>query len=365
MQKRIIKLLLVGASVFTLSACSSKESIKMDDKGIIATVGDQNITQRDLNEELLITHGSLALQELLIRNVITQKLDNKYIKEVEDEIDQIIAFYIKDNGGVEAYEGILRADGYDSIEHLKRLLFNQRLIGKYIETTIDTSEEGIKQAMKDNDFSPKVEMKGMLVGDEETAQDAIDQLKNGGDWNEISETINQDYDIANHGGYLPYIQKDDVTLDGYNTPSNIPQEIVELAKTATKTGLVEEPIPSGDGRFYVIYIDYLGDVDNWKENGERLQDQIKSIYGSNQMYVESELGALLKEYNINIKEDRYTHVLSGLYQAAGSYKEMIGSPQNIINEREDFIQKIKEQEENQSAVMEQDNTFKNNVDIIN
>lgn len=321
-------LLLLGAGVL-LAGCQEAAEPK-NPEDVVVTVGKATITYDDLTERLMENEGSLTLQRMIILEAIKDQLPADKIKEAEGEVELTIATQ-KTQAGAKDFESYLLNQGYDGEEQLRNLLIQDRLIGKYIEEELDTSEEGIQKAIDKKAFAPKAMARGIMVDNINDANEIIEDLQDGGKWKDWHDEKNLNVATYQTEGVFPLIKVDNDTFDPYETPADVPTLVQEAVIKAENEGLIPEPIKIGDGHFYVVEVLYDGSMDHFDKHKETIRDQYYTHFLNDHLYVTDRIGLLIQEQAIDIHDERFNHVLSGVLEAVGSYDEMLNMSQSLYD----------------------------------
>lgn len=334
MRQNIIKTLLLTTAAITLTACNSesKTEVNLPEKGeIIAVIGDSKITQEDLNNQLIVESGTMTLQKMIIKDVIMKEIPKNKIEEAKSDVELTILSQKSQYQNEDEFNRYLRTIGYDNEDQLRNMLLNDALIRKYSELNLDDEKEDIERAIKDNVFYPKIVAKGILVDNEKIANEVISKLKDGEKWDEIHDEHNLDFNTYNQKGEFPPIHIKDDTMDPYKTPQTVDNTVIEAVKSAKSEGLIDKPVQSSTGQFYVLYVEFNGSMDGWDDHKDLISDQYKSSFLNNNFYITSRIGELLKKYDIKINNKRYEHALSGIYESAGQFEEIVNSPETMFD----------------------------------
>ncbi|WP_227521964.1 peptidylprolyl isomerase [Bacillus solitudinis] len=189
-------------TVIIIAAFNSKE--------IVAQVNGETISRKQLTNQLVEWYGTDALEILVTDKIIEQEARKEGITISKQEIENELAQYVESYGGEEAFLEILESSGVkiDKVEDdAKKYL----LLEKLLKPRITISEEEMLAYFSEYEYSfaeeEQVKASHILVEDEKTAEEVIEKLEEGEDFNEIAKSYS--IDTANHevGGDLGYFTR--------------------------------------------------------------------------------------------------------------------------------------------------------------
>ncbi|MFZ5967918.1 MAG: foldase protein PrsA [Bacillota bacterium] len=261
-KRRGYQILFVVLLVVVITAVSGCQN---QNKEIVATVGDKNITKDELYQRLVKQNGAQVLDALITEKIIELEAQKQNIKvteaDLEKEIQEIKDYY----GGEDTFNQALASAGY-SIEDVKKDMKINVEIEKLLEPSITITEDEMKQYFDDNKetFAQQEQVKAshILVDSVEKAQEVKKKLTEGKDFAELAKEYSLDTGNKDQGGELGYITK------GQMVPE------FENAVFSMKVGEISDPVKTEFG-YHIIKVE---DIKQAKEaNYEESKDKIKDI----------------------------------------------------------------------------------------
>lgn len=294
--KNIRKIMAVAMiSVFAVTAvgCNmikkTPEAIK---KTIVAKVGDEKITQGDLDKELEPIIAQLKQQygenyasndqavqglndqkkqlvEMMVQAKVFAKKGNYNKEEIEKEVDKTLA-QIKDQLK-EGYEEALKKENLteESLKEKIRLRSISQKVYEDMLKDISVSDEDVKKNYEENKDikyinKPGADMYHILLKDEETAKKAKARLDKGEDFKKVSDEMSEDPGAKAQGGSLGFVE--------YDTKQMV-KEFMDGAKPL-KEGEVSGPVKSQFG-YHIIKVKNVKTTGSVKPF-EEVKDSIKA-----------------------------------------------------------------------------------------
>lgn len=207
------------------------------DKGaIVATVGDEKITQKDLYKEMLSSYGTSTSQNLVLKKMVKLEAEKKKVKVNKKDIDTKYNSMVTQYGSEDALESALKQSGRTKAE-LKSDIKTYLMMNKLIEPMVDVSDQAIEAYFKQNKANlgqkEQVEASHILVADKKTALKIIKQLKKGGDWDKLAAKYSTDTANAQSGGQLGYFSSDQMDKDFAKAAFSMKKD--EISKVPVKT----------------------------------------------------------------------------------------------------------------------------------
>lgn len=210
MNKNLIKLtstILIGAFVLTGCGAGSKSVAKVngDDISVEEYCKDYTIIKQryeaQYGPDFLTQEGpegktmeqvlkQNVLDKLVIEKVIMQKAKEDNILATDKEVDEEIASYKEMVGGEEGFNKFLEANGM-KIDDFKDGIKKEITVDKYKQKYLDSSkleDKDLKEYYEKNkEKYETIKASHILVENEEEAKAISDELKNGGDFGELSK----------------------------------------------------------------------------------------------------------------------------------------------------------------------------------
>lgn len=234
---------LVGGLGTHFTIDSSDNAIKKGE--IIATVGDEKITQKDLYKLMLSNYGSASTDNLVTDSIIAQEAKKKNLTASKDEIDKELNTLAAQYGGITALENNLKSAGR-SMTDMRKDVKSYVLMKKLIEPRIKITDAQIEAYFNKNKDSyaqkEKVQASHILVKTKVEA-DKVYKLatKKGADFGALAKKYSTDQGSATQGGQLGYFSKGQMVAD------------FEKEAFAQKVGTISKPVKSDYG-YHIIKV---------------------------------------------------------------------------------------------------------------
>jgi foldase protein PrsA len=240
-----------------------KQVIEEKQDKVIAQIGDVQIKQSELINDLYATNGAELLNQILDREAIRMKAEeiglkltrediNQELKRMQQGYDSEALFYKSMKEQVGMTEAELRED------------VNYKLLLEGIATKdIVVSDEEIKTYMDEHkeEFKNTMQMhiEQIEVDTIDDARKVAELIKKGNDFETVAKTNSTDTATANDGGDLGWVEEDDPFIA-------VP--IMKAVKSLS-IGEISEPI-AVDNKYYIIRL-----LDH-KENSKGTPEEIKA-----------------------------------------------------------------------------------------
>lgn len=181
---------LITASVVTLAACNSDSNSET-----VAETDAGNITQEEFYDALVERFGADVLRELITVKV----LEDQY--EVTDEMVQAEVDKSKEQFG-DSFDMILQQNQINGEEEYAEIIYVSLLQEQALVEDIEVTDEEIEEQY--DRLNTEIDAQHILVADEETANEVLDQLNDGGDFGELAEEYSMDEASAVDEGNVGY-----------------------------------------------------------------------------------------------------------------------------------------------------------------
>lgn len=268
------KLLISGAIAgsLVLSACGSDYAVKSD---------AGNITKEDFYNQLVENDNGNLLQRLILEMV----LSDKYTVD-EKELDERIEGFKEQYE--ENFEMVIMQQGYANEEQFRDALKMSMLYEAAIFEGIEVTDEEVEAAYEK--MKEEIRARHILVTSEELAKKVLEELKDGGDFEDLTSQYSIDPGTAQTGGDL-----------GYFTALDMVPEFEEAAYSM-EIDEISEPVETANG-FHIIQV--LDRRDNEELPAfEDISEEIFSKLRNNKVSDEEaneKIDQLLLDANLDIK----------------------------------------------------------------
>ncbi|WP_219834763.1 peptidylprolyl isomerase [Paenibacillus sp. R14(2021)] len=229
---------------------------------IAAKVGDEQITVKQLNDQLRLQYGDSVLRLLMVRAATRMDADAYGLQvssaELSDELTSMMAGYDSEDQYYAAMKEQLGLTPDGIREDTKYRL----LLEKIAVQTADVSEAEVDAYIADNEaeFAPQTQLRlsWIVLKSKKEAEQLLDKLKDGEDFALMAKTYSIDANTASGGGDLGDVDADDPFLD-----PNVLQAATQLA-----VGDITGPIAVEKGQAIIRLTEK-------KTEGRMSQDQIR------------------------------------------------------------------------------------------
>ena len=211
--------------------------LSKDSKQVVALVGDVEITNNELYQNLQTKYGQQELEDMINDEVVKQLVERNKIKIS----DKVIAREI------DLMETMLGTANNEDIKarrtEWKKEVESRLYLEELLTNDIVIKEEDLKEFYKNHkdqyNFEETYQLSQILVKDQEEADKVEKELKNGADFTMLAREYSIDDYTRNKGGYLGYFSKDSQYLPSiyYDKASNL-QEGAYSQPFNTEDGVV-------------------------------------------------------------------------------------------------------------------------------
>ena len=256
----------------------------------VATVGSEKITKDDLYTYMVKQSGQQALDALISEKIIELEAKKNNVKVEASEIDEEIATYEEMYGGKESLEAALASSGFD-MDYLRGNIETNLMIKKILEPTIEITEAEISDYFTQNkasfDQQEQVSARHILVETVETANEVLDKLNSGEDFETLASEYSIDTANKDSGGALGFFGR------GQMVPA------FEEAAFGAEIGKVVGPVETDYGYHLLIVDEKVEAVEaTLEDKKEEVRDTL--LDQKIQSQVTTWLDEKYQEYNINI-----------------------------------------------------------------
>lgn len=289
MKKRWAVSVLIIA-IFTLSACNANNQSE-----VLIETSSGVITEDEFNKELQKRYGKQVLEEL----VMIEVLGNKYDVD-EQQVDERIE-ELKEEFGMQ-FDLMLQQQGFDddeafwSVMYLGLLQEAAALDG--VEVTDEQLEEAYERKVKE------IKAQHILVKDEETAEELIQQLEDGADFAELAKEYSEDKINSEDGGDL-----------GYFSVGTMVPAFEDVAFTL-ETNEISDPVQTNYG-YHIIKVNDIRqkdhDIGSYDDVKEDLREEILENK-INMVETQAKIEQMIQEAIVEIKNETYKELFNNFQE---------------------------------------------------
>ncbi|WP_208559114.1 peptidylprolyl isomerase [Marinilactibacillus kalidii] len=287
----------MACSGLLLASCSNSPEVASTENG--------RIRQDELYERMKsevtqsgTTYGEQMLQQMLLEDI----LDNAYGDQVtEDDVEAEFESEAEQYGGVDQFRELIKNQGL-SEDDLKETMRTSLLVEEAIKAHADFSDEDIQEAY--DNYSVNNTVAHILVEDEETAKDIIQQLNDGADFAELVKEYSTDTASVANNGEMELVE-------GQTVP-----EFEEAAKALENEGdITQEPVKTEFG-YHIIKLVSVGEKGTLEEEKDTIMDNMIAEKLADQAYVQEVISGLVADANVQIADDDLKNAMSAYTQPA-------------------------------------------------
>ncbi|OPA73164.1 hypothetical protein BVG16_29890 [Paenibacillus selenitireducens] len=184
---------------------------------VIAKLGNETITEGQLQEALASKYGILMLQDLLKSKAVAKEAEALGIEVTDGEVDQeqqrLMAGYEDETS---YYQMMMNEMGYTR-EELRQDTYQTLLLEKLMAFYANISDADVKDYMRQHpelfESIEKLDISQIVVDTKEDAQDILAKLADKEDFGTLAEEYSIDSYSADQGGALGYIDRNDPFID--------------------------------------------------------------------------------------------------------------------------------------------------------
>lgn len=321
-----ILLTTLASSALLLTACSQSEEVASTEAGRIRE-DDLYEAMKSEPQENGMTVGEAVLQRLLIEDIFTHLYGDQVS---EEDIDAEYAEFAEQYGGVEDYEEILEAQGFDADfikDNIRLTLLIRTAVSEKVEITDESLEEQYEQQ------KPVATVQHILVDDVDLANDIIAQLDEGADFAELVEEHTVDPGSMETEGKL-----------SFNEGETVP-EFEEAALALEEGETTSEPVGTDFGYHIIrrLELDYAP----LEEQRDDLEIALIDSYTQDQVFMAELISELAEKANVQITDPELTGAMAAYMAPAeeDAEGEEVEPEIEVIEEETEETEESEESEE--------------------
>lgn len=216
-----------------------KEPEKKEDR-VLARIGDREIKESDLTQNLINRHGAELLNQMLDREAIQQKADKIGLKLEREELDREIKRMQQGYDNEEQFYTAMKEQIGLSKEDLREDVYYKLLLEKIATNGIQVSDQEVDAFMKAHpeEFRNIVQYRFQQIVSEtlEQANKTIELAKGGRDFAALAKERSLDTATANDGGDMGWIDENDPFVAASILKAVQSLKVGEISKPISFTG---------------------------------------------------------------------------------------------------------------------------------
>ena len=271
------KIILTTATILaglTIAGCA-------DNTVASSTAG--KISQDELYEAMKTNVGSSTLQQLIIKDVLTEKFG----KTVTDK--KVNAEYKKQEesyGGADVFKNVLASSGFTDVSYKETIHLNL-LIEEAVKENSKFTDKEIKAAY--DAYTPPITASHILVDDEAKAKELISELNDGADFATLAKENSTDTNTAENGGEVTF------------SAGEMVPEFEEAANKLEEGKITTEPVKSEYG-YHIIKLDKKSKKGSLEEERKTIEKQLLQDKLADSAAVQSILSKIMQDANVVIND---------------------------------------------------------------
>jgi foldase protein PrsA len=272
------KIILTTATILaslTIAGCA-------DNTVASSTAG--KISQDELYEAMKTNVGSTTLQQLIIKDVLTEKYGETVTdKKVNAEYKEQEESY----GGADVFKNVLASSGFTDAAYKDTIRLNL-LIEQAVKENSKFADKEVKAAYEA--YTPPMTVAHILVEDEAKAKELITELGDGADFATLAKENSTDTNTAEKGGELTF-----------STGEMVP-EFEEAASKLDEGEITTEPVKSEYG-YHIIKMENKAKKGSLKEERKTIEEQLLQDKLADSATVQSILSEIIQDANVTITDE--------------------------------------------------------------
>lgn len=264
-----------------------------------AEINGEKITKDEFYGRLEAEAGQAVFSQMLAEKLILQAAKDAGISVDQNEVDEELNMIKLQFGSEDIFNYALMQNGLTE-ESLREQITFSLYAFKLSTNDVVIEDAEVKDYFEKNkknfDEPEKVRIAHILVNDEKTAEEILDQIKKGDKFEDLVKTKSIDTTTKNNNGELGYVAK-----------GQMPKDFEDLVFTTKVNEVVSEVIKTDDG-YHIIKV--LEKVEEKQANYEDSKDEVKEILLRQKAKPINEVLTELKEKaTIVISKDEYKDLI--------------------------------------------------------
>ncbi|MFC4812696.1 peptidylprolyl isomerase [Paenibacillus sp. GCM10023250] len=198
-------------------AQGQKDAQPIEPDPVVARVGGEQITEKELSGRLREQYGDAVLRTLMVQAAIRLEAKAYGLSVADGEVDDELARMMAGYDGPESYYDAMKEQLSLSPDEIREDAKYRLLLEKIAVRTADVGDGEVEAYIADNpqEFAPHTQLRiaWILSKTEKDAEDVLQRLEDDEDFGLMAKTYSIDAVTAQDGGDLGYIDADDPLAD--------------------------------------------------------------------------------------------------------------------------------------------------------
>ncbi|WP_320164598.1 peptidylprolyl isomerase [uncultured Trichococcus sp.] len=278
MKKKLALTSVAFLTAITLAGCSTSDTV--------ATTPAGDITKDELYDAMKASIGETVLQRLILIDVLNDAIGKN---ELEAETEAELLTTIEQYGGEETFNYILSQSGFANKEEYKDVLYLNKLIEAAVKAETTFTDEEVEAYYEA--YQPQINVQHILVADEATAVDLINQINEGADFAELAAANSTDTGTASNGGETGLFGAGDMVA------------AFEEAAYALEVGEVTQTPVATEYGYHIIKMIEKTEKGTLEEERENIETVMMDEKLADNDYLTSVMSTIVQAANVEIKDE--------------------------------------------------------------
>ena len=278
MKKKLALTSVAFLTAITLAGCATGETV--------ATTPAGDVTKDELYEAMKASIGETVLQRLILIDVLNDAIGKN---ELEAETEAELLTTIQQYGGEETFNYILSQSGFANKEEYQDVLYLNKLIEAAVRAETTFTDEEVEAYYEA--YQPQINVQHILVADEATAVDLINQINEGADFAELAKANSTDTGTASNGGETGLFGKAEMVA------------AFEEAAYALEVGEVTQTPVATEYGYHIIKMIEKTEKGTLEEERENIEKVMMDEKLADNDYLTSVMSTIVQAANVEIKDE--------------------------------------------------------------
>ncbi|UUX33946.1 peptidylprolyl isomerase [Fundicoccus culcitae] len=316
MKKSLKKMAVIAASLVAIGGVVYSSTATAQNEGVIATVGEQEISQEEFYQELKAVAGDVTLRTMILEMVLEHSVPDA--QALRTSAEEEVSAQIDEAGGQEVFDQLLAYQQLGTTEDFTEQIYLRNLFQAVIEQNTDMSDAAI-QNFYDNEYAPTMEAQHILVETEEEALAVIERINNGEEFDAVAQEVSLDSSASNGGLLSPF------------TTGQMVPEFEEAVVSQENGEMTQVPVQSSYGYHVIRTIN-----NGTKAPLDEIRDDVELQYINSKLedsaYAFGIIGRLVQDANVQINDEDLATAIDDLLAMAAPTEEEAATEESAATE---------------------------------